>query len=86
MQNAGLEIYATGHNSVVQIPGKDEWYLVYHRFTRPKGITMGSTAGFSREVCIDKLEFNADGSIKMVIPTLHGIEPVASTSAGIKEE
>lgn len=81
MQNAELEIYATGHNSVVQIPGKDEWYLVYHRFTRPKGITMGSPAGFNREVCIDKLEFNYDGSIKMVIPTLHGIEPVAGNTA-----
>jgi len=75
-QNPEQEIYATGHNSVLQIPGKDEWFLVYHRFTRPKGIKMGSPAGFNREVCIDKLEFNADGSIKQVIPTLQGIEPL----------
>lgn len=73
-QNAEQEIYATGHNSVVQVPGKDEWYLVYHRFTRPKGIEMGSAGGFHREVCIDKMEFNADGSIKQVIPTLQGIK------------
>ena len=25
-------IYATGHNSTIQIPGKDKWYSVYHRF------------------------------------------------------
>jgi beta-xylosidase len=75
-QNPEQEIFATGHNSVVQIPEKDEWYLVYHRFNRPKGIKMGSPAGFNREVCIDKLEFNTDGSIKQVIPTLKGIEPV----------
>ena len=75
-QNVEKEIFATGHNSVVQIPGKDEWYLVYHRFTRPAGIKMGDAAGFNREVCIDKLEFDADGNIKTVIPTLVGIEPI----------
>jgi len=69
-------IYGTGHNSVLQIPGKDEWYLVYHRFNYPKGITQGDAAGYNREVCIDKMEFNADGSIKQVIPTHKGIEPV----------
>ncbi|WP_053058480.1 family 43 glycosylhydrolase [Pedobacter sp. BMA] len=67
-------IYGTGHNSVIQVPGKDEWYIVYHRFTRPNGITMGSAAGYNREVCIDKLFFNADGAIKPVIPTITGIK------------
>lgn len=70
-------IYGTGHNSVLQIPGKDEWYLVYHRFNYPKGITQGDAAGYNREVCIDKMEFNADGSIKQVIPTHKGIDPVS---------
>ena len=37
---------------------------------------MGDAAGFNREVCIDKLEFNGDGSIKQVIPTHFGIDPV----------
>jgi arabinoxylan arabinofuranohydrolase len=72
------EIYGTGHNSAIQVPGKDEWYLVYHRFTYPKGITMGRSAGFHREVCINKLYFNSDGTIKEVQPTLKGIEPVNS--------
>ncbi len=70
-------IYATGHNSTLQIPGTDEWYIVYHRFTYPKGITMGDAAGYNREVCIDKMEFNTDGSIKQVKPTHEGIQPVA---------
>ena len=68
-------IFATGHNSVVQIPGKDEWYLVYHRFTFPKGVTMGGRGGFHREVCIDRMEFDANGNIIEVKPTLKGIEP-----------
>ena len=63
-KEAGL--YATGHNSVIQIPGKDEWYIVYHRFNYPKGITMGDAAGFNREVCIDKMEFDKEGKIKQV--------------------
>lgn len=67
-------IYATGHNSVLQVPGKDEWYIVYHRFTRPHGLNMGQSAGYNREVCIDKLEFDAEGNIKVVRPTLKGIK------------
>jgi arabinoxylan arabinofuranohydrolase len=66
-------IYGTGHNSVINRKGTDEWFIVYHRFNRPKGIEMGDAAGFNREVCIDKLEFNEDGSIRKVIPTLGGI-------------
>lgn len=69
-------IYGTGHNSVIKVNGKDEWYMVYHRFTRPKGISMGSAAGYNREVCIDKMEFNTDGTIKPVIPTVNGIKPI----------
>lgn len=62
-------IYGTGHNSVVQAPDKDEWYIVYHRFPYPSGLSMGDAAGYHREVCIDKMEFNEDGTIKEVEPT-----------------
>lgn len=63
-------IYGTGHNSVLKLPGKDEWYIVYHRFSRPDGIKMGSAAGYHREVCIDRLEFDEEGNIKKVMPTI----------------
>jgi hypothetical protein len=69
-------IYATGHNSVLQIPNKDEWYITYHRFSYPTGIKMGEAGGYHREVCIDKLEFNPDGTIKQVIPTHQGIPAI----------
>ncbi|RDV13533.1 beta-xylosidase [Pontibacter diazotrophicus] len=69
-------IYGTGHNSILQMPGKDEWYIVYHRFNYPKGITMGDAAGYNREVSIDKLEFNTDGSIRQVTPTHQGVKAV----------
>ncbi|MBD0725667.1 beta-xylosidase [Flavobacterium sp. L1I52] len=69
-------IYGTGHNSVIQIPGTDEWYIVYHRFTVPKGIEMGRAAGYNREVCIDRMFFDEAGNIIEVKPTLEGIQPL----------
>ncbi|MEH3115859.1 family 43 glycosylhydrolase [Pedobacter terrae] len=75
-KDVAQQIYGTGHNSVIKVNGKDEWYMVYHRFTRPKGIFMGDAAGYNREVCIDKMEFNADGTIKPVKPTISGIKPI----------
>jgi hypothetical protein len=67
-------IYGTGHNSVIQIPGTDEWYIIYHRFTIPKGIEMGRAAGYNREVCIDRMYFDEEGNIIAVKPTLEGIQ------------
>ncbi|WP_372775566.1 family 43 glycosylhydrolase [Mangrovibacterium sp.] len=66
------EILGTGHNSTIQVPGKDEWYLVYHRMTYPKGKEMGRFSGFHREVCVNKMEFDAYGNIVEVKHTLEG--------------
>ena len=65
-------ILGTGHNSIVQIPGTDDWYIVYHRF----GIPVQETPGSSRVVCIDRMHFNADGTIKEVKPTFESIDKV----------
>lgn len=69
-------IVATGHNSAIQVPGTDQWYLVYHRFTYPRGLAMGRAGGFHREVCIDKLEFGPNNEIIEVKPSFGGIEPL----------
>ena len=69
-QDPSLQIFGTGHNSVLNIPGTDDWYMVYHRFTRPEGIKMGLSGGYNREICIDPLYFNPDGTIIPVHPTL----------------
>jgi hypothetical protein len=66
--NAG--ILGTGHSSVVQVPGRDEWYIAYHRFHLPGG------DGTHREVCIDRMTFATDGSINKIVPTLAGIGAV----------
>lgn len=59
-----------GHHSVVQVPGKDEWYIVYHR--RP----LGETDANHRVTCIDKMTFDADGKIKPVNISFEGVQAV----------
>lgn len=58
-----------GHHSVVRVPGRDEWYIVYHR--RP----LGETAGDHREVCIDRMLFDDEGRILPVRMTFEGVGP-----------
>ena len=67
-QRPDQKIYGTAHNSVLQIPGKDKWYIVYHRIN-PAYIDKKDGPGFHREVCIDPMEFEKDGRIKPVTPT-----------------
>lgn len=69
MKDDAKGIFGTGHNSVLQIPDKDEWYIVYHRISRPDGVNK-PYPGIYREVCMDKMEFNEDGSIRQVKPSL----------------
>ncbi len=71
IQDPQHEIYGTAHNSVIQKPGTDEWYIVYHRINKDY---IHFQPGVHREVCIDKMEFNADGTIKRVVPTHEGIQ------------
>ncbi|MGN0163670.1 MAG: family 43 glycosylhydrolase [Candidatus Ornithomonoglobus sp.] len=72
-------IKCTGHHTVLNIPGTDEWYIAYHRFNIEKygDVEDYSTeAGNHRELCIDRLEFDKNGDIIAVKPTLEGITPV----------
>ncbi|MFI1703741.1 family 43 glycosylhydrolase [Streptomyces griseoruber] len=75
-KDASQGILGTGHHSVVQVPGTDDWYIAYHRFAIPGG------DGTHRETTIDRMEFDADGLIEKVVPTLTGIDPVAVVHAG----
>jgi hypothetical protein len=52
---------ATNHAGVAEFAG--QWYITYHVSNGPNG---GGT--YHREVAIEKLNFNADGTIQKVIP------------------
>lgn len=73
IQDPDNYIYGTGHNSIVNIPGTDDWYIVYHRINRNY---LNNGPGIHREVCIDKMTFDAEGRINRVTPTREGIDPV----------
>ncbi len=59
------KVYGPAHNSVVQLPGDDIWAIVYHRIN---STYKDDRPGIHREVCIDRLLFNPDGSIVAVSP------------------
>lgn len=57
-----------GHHSVINIPGTDEWYIVYHRRPIP------NLDRDHRVVCIDHLYFQDNGDIKNVTMTFEGVK------------
>ena len=67
IQNPEKEIYGPAHNSILQVPGTDKWYIVYHRHP------LGDAAPNHREVCIDRMYFDENGFIKPVEMTFKGV-------------
>ncbi|MET7885951.1 family 43 glycosylhydrolase [Streptomyces avermitilis] len=67
-------IKGTGHHSVVNVPGTDDWYIVYHRFAL-NGPGKPGGDGTHRETTIDRMTFAADGTIEPVVPTLESVRP-----------
>lgn len=59
-----------GHHSVVNIPGTDEWYIFYHRRPIP------NEGRDHRVVCVDRMYFNPDGTIRKVKMTREGVPKV----------
>ena len=61
----------TNHQAIVEFKGN--WYFVYHNGAMP-----GTGTSYSRSVCIDKLEYNKDGSLKRVLMTTEGVIAASS--------
>ncbi|MDI6045737.1 glycoside hydrolase family 43 protein [Flavobacterium yafengii] len=57
----------TNHQSIIEFKGKD--YFIYHN-----GATQPNGGSFRRSVCIDRLYYNEDGTLKRVIMTTEGIQ------------
>ncbi len=62
-KDASQGILGTGHSSILNVEGTDDWSIAYHRFAIPGG------DGTHRETTIDRLTFGEDGLIQ-VVPTL----------------
>ena len=59
--------FGPGHHSITQIPGCDDYYIVYHRYPNQSYTT--------RQVAVDHLTFNYDGTIQKVNMTNYGVAP-----------
>ena len=57
----------TNHQSIIEFKGKD--YFIYHN-----GATQPNGGSFRRSVCIDRLYYNEDGTMKRIIMTSEGIQ------------
>lgn len=57
----------TNHQAIVEF--KNQWYFIYHN----GGINTGGSS-FSRSICIDKMHYNADGTIKRIVMTTDGLQ------------
>jgi len=66
-------VHGPGHHSVL-VEG-DRYYIVYHRHDNPH-----SNRGFHRQVCIDRMEFDAEGNILPIQPTHSGSFPQLTSS------
>lgn len=60
----------TNHPGLIDYKGKT--YLFYHN-----GALHGG-GGFTRSVCVDEFQYNADGTIPRIEPTIGGVNPVAN--------
>ncbi|KIQ16470.1 glycoside hydrolase [Flavobacterium sp. MEB061] len=70
--NENQTVHGPGHHSVLQ--EKDDYYIVYHKHDYP--MTRG---GLARQVCIDKMIFENDSTIKTVVPSNKGIEDLVKS-------
>jgi len=60
------------NNHAVTLKYKDNWYCIYHN--RNLGKQRGVETNYQRNVAIDQMFHNADGTIKQVIPTEDGLK------------
>ncbi len=56
--NERLPKSETNHQGIINFKGN--WYFIYHNAQAPDG------GVYRRSVCVDKLEYNEDGTIKMI--------------------
>lgn len=74
-KDASQGILATGHDSMINVPGTDDWYMAYHRFAIPDG------DGTHRETTIARVAYDPD--TQLLLPFAPSLEkPAAETVQG----
>ncbi|MFZ5986643.1 MAG: carbohydrate-binding protein [Bacillota bacterium] len=86
LANPPLNEGNNNHHSIVSFKG--DWYIAYHN--RALAIANGAPAGdartYQRSVCIDRLYYNADGTIQKVNITTDGLKQLKNVNPYIRNE
>lgn len=56
----------TNHHGIFEFNG--EWYVVYHNGALPEG------CGYRRSICLDRIYYNPDGTMKRMVMTSEGVQ------------
>lgn len=74
-KNEEVGIYATGHHTIINVPGSDRWYICYHRFNFPARFEgeVSDYYGTHRELAIDRFTFDKEGKIEKAKATHEGV-------------
>jgi arabinoxylan arabinofuranohydrolase len=70
------------NNHAVTLKFKDKWYCVYHNRNLAK--QRGVDSNYQRNVAIDEMFHNADGTIKQVVPTVDGLKQLKYVDPYVK--
>lgn len=73
--SSGGAYQGPGHHSLLQYPGTDDWYIVYHRYQNNDFST--------RYTAIDRMYFNGNGTIQPVTMTSSGVESLLAPGVNI---
>ena len=79
--NTDQTVHGPGHHSILEQDGK--YYIVYHRHNLPR-----SVHGFNRQICIDEMQFDANGNILPVAPThdAKGVDFLKPQTSNLKSQ
>lgn len=68
----------TNHCGIIEYKG--HWYFFYHNGGLPRG------GGFTRSVCVEEFQFNADGTIPTINMTTKGPNPIGTLDPYVRQE
>ncbi len=66
-------LWGTGHGNVLQLPGTDQWILIYLRSRMGEVVDPFRTGNVYRQVCAERLSFQPDGTIQEAKPSRLGV-------------
>lgn len=65
-KNVEKDMLGTGHHCIFHDSETNQYHMAYHRFVTPLS-RFSEGKGYHREVCIDPIQFGADGRMKPVV-------------------